>query len=357
MATTTTSILANSSIYTNTNSESSTTTDRLATDKNTFLKLLVAQLTHQDPLNPTEDKEFVAQLAQFTSLEQLQEINSGVSSLNETMHQGQLMSATGFIGKDVVVNGNQMTKLTYNGQTAATVSYYTIDEDMADGYYIIRDSNGNLVYQEEIGAQTAGTKTIPWQGQNLVGGEAPNGVYEVTVVALDKNGNSILAKQQMTAMVYGVLVEDGVYKLALDGGRTVALTDVTEVSHMDSIVTTSASYESLAADQAAVGAVASRNAAAYLEKTMAATTATDAEGWANETIKAAKNARDAATATQKVASNALSAAESSTTAATWDDYNKAQTYADQAAASAAAAEEAAGAAREHAATVWGVSFS
>lgn len=356
MASTTTSILSGNSVYASTGTESSTT-DRLASDKNTFLKLLVAQLTHQDPLNPTDDKEFVAQLAQFTSLEQLQEINAGVGTLNDTMHQGQLMSATGFIGKDVVVTGAQITKGTSNGQIATTASYFTINEDMAEGYYIIRDGNGNLVYQEELPARNAGIYTVPWTGRNLSGSESAAGVYQVSVVALDKNGNSILVNQQMTATVYSVFVEDGVYMLGLDSGRSVALTDVTEVSDMASLVTTPTTYESLAADEAASTELALKNAATYLEKTLDATTATDAEKWANEAIKAAKSARTAATSTQKVATNALSAAESSTTSSTWSDYNKAQAIADQAAENATAAEAAAAEAQDWAETTWGVSFS
>jgi flagellar basal-body rod modification protein FlgD len=72
-----TSIMAGSQIWNNSSTEDATkgTTDRLGSDKHTFLKLLVTQLSNQDPLDSTDDKKFVAQLAQFTSLEQLQEIN------------------------------------------------------------------------------------------------------------------------------------------------------------------------------------------------------------------------------------------------------------------------------------------
>lgn len=76
-----------------------------AMDKNVFLRLLVTQLRTQDPLNPMEDKEFITQLAQFTTLEQMQSMNIGVQDLNAgiiTMLQSQsAFSALTLIGKEV----------------------------------------------------------------------------------------------------------------------------------------------------------------------------------------------------------------------------------------------------------------
>lgn len=79
--------------------------------KDAFLQLLVTQLKHQDPLNPMDDKEFVAQLAQFTSLEQLMGINTGVTSMNEAFKQQQMMNAVSYIGKDVLASGDQISKI------------------------------------------------------------------------------------------------------------------------------------------------------------------------------------------------------------------------------------------------------
>lgn len=227
----TTTLLSNSSLYSGatTTSTSTDSSDRLATDKFTFLKLLVAQLTNQDPLDPTDDKEFVAQLAQFSSLEQLQEINAGVSTLNETANQGQLLSATSFIGKAVVVSGDQVTKTnTDDGDIATTIVYYTLDEPIAKAYITITDGT-NVVRQETVTSLQAGTYQYSWDGLNDSGKEATTGVYQINIAAFDENDQRVQVETQFTAQVKTVYMEDGVYYLSLDGGRTVALTDVVEV--------------------------------------------------------------------------------------------------------------------------------
>lgn len=228
------SIMAGSQIwsYTGTDSAAAGNTDRLASDKHTFLKLLVTQLTNQDPLDPTDDKEFVAQLAQFTSLEQLQEINAGVSGLNSTMNQSQMMTATGFIGKDVVVSGNQITKFNdEEGNIYTTKVYYTFEEDVAAHQVTILDGNNNLVYYGELGAHAAGQDNFPWNGRDMNGKEVATGVYQIYISAQDANGKTVLSNQQFSARVIGVMNDGGVYKLGLDGGRIVPITDVTTVTN------------------------------------------------------------------------------------------------------------------------------
>ena len=90
--------------------------------KDAFLKLLVTQLQNQDPLNPLDDKEFIAQLAQFSSLEQMTNISSGITSLTEKTAQQDMLSAVNYIGKEVTAEGSELTK----GENYVTPVYFTL---------------------------------------------------------------------------------------------------------------------------------------------------------------------------------------------------------------------------------------
>lgn len=72
-----------------------------ALGKDAFLQILITQLQNQDPTQPMDDKQFISQMAQFSSLEQMQNVASGIKDLLESQQQSQLMNYTSFIGKEV----------------------------------------------------------------------------------------------------------------------------------------------------------------------------------------------------------------------------------------------------------------
>ena len=88
------------------------TTSKMDIDKNTFLKLFTKQLQYQDPLNPMDASAFTTQLAQFTSLEQLYNVNSNLSSM-VSAHKTLLTSmSAGLIGKQVTLNDGTTGQVT-----------------------------------------------------------------------------------------------------------------------------------------------------------------------------------------------------------------------------------------------------
>lgn len=336
-----------SSLSNASNASSSSGTDRTASDKFTFLKLLVTQLQNQDPLNPTDDTDFVAQLAQFTSLEQLQEINEGVGTLNNTVYQGQLMTATSFIGKAVVVNGSQVIKTNdSDGNIVTTYMYYTVEDSFEKGYVTIMDGD-TIVRQDTIDATQAGTHYYEWNGKNDKGAEAATGVYTMIIAAVDKNDKSVLVDTKYEAQVISVYIEDGVYHLSLTGNRTVPLTDVTEVGQASTTTTSSetTTYSGLAADQAAIATMAAESAAGYDSSLDSITESAAAKTAADAAIAAAAKARTAADSAAKIAEEAKAAAKTAETAATLKEYNSAKESADAADALADAAEASAASAK------------
>ena len=198
-----------------------------ALGKADFLLLLVTQFKHQDPLNPMDDKEFVAQLAQFSSLEQLMNMNTSMDSLTAATKDQQMMNAANYIGKDVAAAGNSISK------KDGTVGkfYWAVGSDMAKGAIFVYDSEWNQVYGEELGPRSANTTyTFDWAGRNFMGALVPDGVYYIRLSCEDASGQVLLVDTRVTGRVEGVAAEDGETYLRLDDGRVIALRNVKEIA-------------------------------------------------------------------------------------------------------------------------------
>ncbi|SHN54912.1 flagellar hook assembly protein FlgD [Desulfovibrio litoralis] len=191
-------------------------------DKDAFLSLLVAQLQNQDPLNPAEDKEFISQLAQFSSLEQLTNLNKGMDGMLETTQQGQLYSAVNYIGKTVSAPGNTLTLK--EGKSSSI--YYALGEGVAKGSINIFDVDGNLVYTEVLKSKTAGNYDYSWEGKDTNGNTLPDGYYSVAIGLEDADGKAVMAQTAIDGKVSGIEKFQGKSYLILEDGRQVALADV-----------------------------------------------------------------------------------------------------------------------------------
>lgn len=194
-------------------------------DKDAFLKLLVAQLGNQDPMNPMEDKEFTAQLAQFSSLEQLTNINEGISSLIDGTSRQEMLTAVSFIGKSVRAAGTSISK---EGDSTSTV-YYAIESPVQNIYVNIFDSFGNVVRTEELGQSQAGTFEYNWDGKDYKGKDLPDGVYTFSIAGEGVDGEAVLVATEVSGVVSGVASYEGHHYLRLKDGRVVDMLNVTEV--------------------------------------------------------------------------------------------------------------------------------
>ncbi|MHC1700632.1 MAG: flagellar hook assembly protein FlgD [Humidesulfovibrio sp.] len=211
----------------------SVTTHKTNMDQNDFLKLLVAQLEHQDPLNPMDDKDMTAQLAQFSSLEQLTNIKTGIQSLVDAQNQGSMLNAVGFIGKAVKADGFNLSK---TGETTSTV-YYSLGESVANMQVNIYAQDGTLVRTDVIGSKQAGEFQYNWDGKNTDGVSMADGTYGVAIVAEDSSGAPVLVQSKISGEVTGLVTYNGTTLLQLKDGRTVDIASVTEVVAVGSSTT------------------------------------------------------------------------------------------------------------------------
>jgi flagellar basal-body rod modification protein FlgD len=232
--------------------EASTTKKAETSDKEMFLKLLVAQLTYQDPLNPAEDTEFIAQLAQFTQVEELQNIGGNMKTMLDYSQRGQMVSATNLIGKTVVAKG-EVTYKTYvkdnkrdengnivmedDGTTPVLENklyvepvYYSTPYDVVTCTITVLDASNNLVYSEEMGPRQAGQQyTFAWTGLNSYGQEMKDGYYKIAITGKDAGGTSQLFSTEIGGKVQIVENINGEYYLHMADGRSVKFVDVAMV--------------------------------------------------------------------------------------------------------------------------------
>ncbi len=180
--------------------------------KDQFLNLLVAQLTHQDPLSPMEGTEFTAQLAQFTSLEQLVNINENLgklSSLETSVTQSQ---AVGMIGKQILAEGNTIAMS--NGVSSNVI--FSLEKATDTAAISVFDKTGALVSVVDSNSLEAGQNTIGFAGFDKNGDPLPDGIYTFQVLALDAEGEDIPVQTFSSGIVSGVnIAEDGTTNLQI----------------------------------------------------------------------------------------------------------------------------------------------
>lgn len=194
-------------------------------DRQAFLKLLVAQLSHQDPLEPMEGTEFVTQLAQFSAVEQALAQSAKLDLLSVQLRGLSNNEATNLVGKTVTVRGSG---LAFDGKSP-TSSSVTLAAPSQDVQVQVRDGAGNVVRTMDLGPRAAGATPIAWDGKSDAGGVMPPGNYTIEVHATDASGQSVGVTQEVTGVVSRVTFEKGYPELVLDSGVRAPVSDLVSV--------------------------------------------------------------------------------------------------------------------------------
>ena len=190
-----------------------------------FLKMFMAQMTNQNPLDPMDNTEFTAQLAQFSSLEQLTAMNEKLDTLSSLQSAFQEVQVASYLGKEILAYGNQMPVT--SGQAGST--YFNLASD-AEVRIIVTNEDGQAVQDVELGRMAAGEQEWTWDGQTSYGQTAPDGIYTINVIATDTDGNAVtINSQYVSGIVTGFQWDaDGNLQL-LGSGSAISLSDVVAV--------------------------------------------------------------------------------------------------------------------------------
>ncbi|MDB2410323.1 flagellar hook assembly protein FlgD [Pseudomonadales bacterium] len=143
--------------------------------KDAFLQLMIAQLQNQDPLSPAKNEDFIAQLAQFSSVEGIQNINSSIEELATAFRSSQALEASSLVGRQVQVSADTAT-LSADGPVRGTIDLATSSANIK---LYIEGPDGQVVRTQDIGTQERGAIDFTWDGTNESGLRVADGAYRV----------------------------------------------------------------------------------------------------------------------------------------------------------------------------------
>ena len=175
-----------------------TETGSTALGKDTFLRLLTTQLQNQDPTNPMSNEDFIAQLAQFSSLEQLQGVNGQLETMNLLNASMNNASMVNLLGQEVVALSD---KFHYDGEGEQELMFDAA-QSFSSATVTVLDEKGKVVDTFTVSGRDAGEGTFTWDGKNS-SGQVVEGDYSFQVYATDANGEEVA----VTALVKGIIDE------------------------------------------------------------------------------------------------------------------------------------------------------
>ncbi|MEI7892464.1 MAG: FlgD immunoglobulin-like domain containing protein [Myxococcales bacterium] len=187
---------------------------------------MVAQMSNQDPLKPMDDTQFVAQLAQFSGLEQQMQTNTLLQQLATAQQGITNASNAGLVGKTVTVQGSTVS---LDGQGLGSQVSFSLAQAAQSVKVSITDSGGNVVRTLNLGSKSGNVSEM-WDGKNDSGTQQPAGSYTVSVDAKTTAGASVSVSQETTGLVTAVSYTGGYSSLVLDTGITAPTSNLIRVN-------------------------------------------------------------------------------------------------------------------------------
>lgn len=171
--------------------------------KDDFLRIMITQMKHQDPTQPFKAEQFAAELAQYTSVEQLQNMNQTLTKMSSNNQPLERLAMTGLIGKVVTIDRERFP----HTEGSATPVSFNLAKDAEKVEVSILAESGETILTKELGAMKAGENTFPWDGVKSNTIPAKSGNYIIRVEATGKQGERIQGSTKGRAKVVGVSFE------------------------------------------------------------------------------------------------------------------------------------------------------
>ncbi|MFE8069600.1 flagellar hook assembly protein FlgD [Marinobacteraceae bacterium S3BR75-40.1] len=194
--------------------------------KNEFMDLMLAQMNNQNPLKPQDNGEFIAQLAQFSSLEEMQKLTQSVDTAMGQFRSSQALQASAMVGQSVVVP-SETAQLGADGKVSGMIDLAASTSNLQ---LSVLNGSGELVRQVNLGPHGGGQVPFEWDGKNESGNLMPPGQYSLKAEASYPDGT-----EQMNTLISSnvdsvSLGKDGSVTLNLAGMGSVPLSEVRQIN-------------------------------------------------------------------------------------------------------------------------------
>ncbi|WP_345940652.1 flagellar hook capping FlgD N-terminal domain-containing protein [Sphingomonas sp. So64.6b] len=190
-----------------------------------FLKLMTAQLKNQDPFAPVDNTQMVAQMAQFSSVAGISEMNSTLKAISDKLAGTSQSDALAYVGRTVLTEGNVAFGRTAGGIAGAI----ELDGDATQVNISIQSADGQVLKNMQLGPQSKGTVEFDWDGKTDAGADAGNGPFKVVVTAA-QNNSAVTSRTLVWAPVAAVsMPASGTPVLTLPGIGQVPITAVRQI--------------------------------------------------------------------------------------------------------------------------------
>lgn len=207
----------------NSTTEASGKSDMVGQD--TFLRLLTTQMQNQDPLNPTSNEEFLAQLAQFSSLQELIEMKGSLDNIYMGIASVNNATMSNLLGNEVVALTDKIALPEAGGTEIHWHSEGGAEKTKVNVY----DESGSLVWSADVGPTSAGDNQLMWDGQTASGGAAAPGQYRVEIVSTAPDGSTVTTEPRLVGTIDEMAFDSGTPQPSV-GGVEFAISDILRVT-------------------------------------------------------------------------------------------------------------------------------
>lgn len=194
-------------------------------DKDAFFKLMLAQMKNQDPTNPLKSHEMAAQLASFSSLEQMQNMNTTLTELKNGQKPSEQFQVLNLLGKAVAGDSSKVLR---NPGDKSHEFVFSLPMKAKEAEIRVRNTDGEIIKTYKLTGLKEGENRLPWNGQDEKGNAAPAGEYQFFIEAKNDQGTKMAIKTEFEGQITGVnYAPEG--PVLLIGNQAIRLRDVKKI--------------------------------------------------------------------------------------------------------------------------------